>query len=140
VSPTPNKILARVCNAVTHHPIELESYPNHLRIRQVFSLKSKKNSFCFRFGVRWWDRCKWGCFCFFWSPLPGPGPQSIGPLFWLEMFLETRLKFASLELLNDFLAYRERKLWLINQKLTKILLPQKPLWGHFTPGNNSPSD
>jgi len=33
----------------------------------------------------------------------------------------------SIELLIDFLAYRERKLWLVNQKLTKILLPQKPL-------------
>jgi len=23
---------------------------------------------------------------FFWPPLPGPGPQSIEPLFWLKIF------------------------------------------------------
>ena len=119
-------ILAQVCNAVTRHPIELENYPNHPRIQQVFCLKSNKNDFRFRSGVRWGDRCKW-CFCCFWPPLPVPGPQPIGPLFCLKISLETRPKSASLEPLNDFLAYRERKLWLINQKLTKILLPQKPL-------------
>jgi len=48
-------------------------------------------------------------------------------------FLETRPKSACLEPLTDFLAHRERKWWLINQKLTKILLPQKPLWGAFRP-------
>jgi len=83
----------------------------------------KKNWFRFRFGVRWGDRCKLGCFAFFWPPLPGPGPQPIGPLFWLNIFGETRPKSASLELSNNFLAYREWKLWLINQKLTKISLP-----------------
>ena len=78
---------------------------------------------------------------FFWPPLSGPGPQPNEPLFWLKTFLETRPKSASLEPLNDFLAYRERKLWLINQKLTQSLLPRKPLWGgHFAPGNKSPSD
>jgi len=45
--------------------------------------------------------------------------------------LETRLKSASVEPSIDFLAYRERKLWLINQKLTKILLPRKSLLGEF---------
>jgi len=25
-------------------------------------------------------------FCFFWPPLPGPGPQPIEPLFWLKFF------------------------------------------------------
>jgi len=127
LSPAPAKILAQVCNAVTRHPIELESYPNHPRIQQVFCLKSKKKDFRFGFGVRCRDRCKWGYFCFFWTPSPGPGPQPIGPLFWLKIFLETRPKSAFLEPLNDFLGYRERKLWLINQNLAKILLPQKPL-------------
>jgi len=32
------------------------------------------------------------------------------PLFWLKIFLETKPKSASLEPLNDFLAYQERKL------------------------------
>ena len=40
---------------------------------------------------------------------------------------------ASLEPLADFLAYREGKLWLINQKLSKILPPQKTLWRAFRP-------
>jgi len=50
-------------------------------------------------------RCKWGYFVFFWPPLPGPGPQPIRRSFWLKIFLETRAKSASLEPLNDFLAY-----------------------------------
>jgi len=37
-------------------------------------LEIKKNVFRFRFGVRWGDRHKWGCFGFFWLPLPDPGP------------------------------------------------------------------
>jgi len=44
LSPAPAKILAQVCNAVTRDPIELESYPNHPRIQQVFCLKSKKKT------------------------------------------------------------------------------------------------
>jgi len=58
LSLAPATILAQVCNAVTRHRIELESYPNHPRIQQVFCLKSKKKYFRFRFGVRWGDRCK----------------------------------------------------------------------------------
>jgi len=98
-------ILARTLLATTRQAIELESYPNHPRIQQVFGSKSKKNAFRFQCEVRWGDRCKWGCFDFFWPPLPGPGPQPIGPLFWLKIVLETRPKSASLEPLNDFLAY-----------------------------------
>ena len=49
-------------------------------------LEIKKKDFCSWFGVHWGDCCKWGCFCFFWPPLPGPGPQPIGPLFWLKIF------------------------------------------------------
>ena len=81
-----------------------------------------------------------GVFVLFWPSLAGPGRCPNGPFFWLKVSLKTRSKYASIELLIDFLAYREWKLWLINQKLTKILLPQKPLWGAFLPGNNSPSD
>jgi len=71
-SPEPAKILAQVCNAVTRHPIELESYRNHPRIQQVFCFKSKKSDFSFRFGVRLGDRCKWWCFCFFLATFTWP--------------------------------------------------------------------
>jgi len=81
-----------------------------------------------------------GVFTLFWPSLPGPGRRPNGPFVGLKVLLKTKSKFASIEPLIDFLAYQERKLWLINRKLTKIMLPQKPLWGHFTPGNNSPSD
>jgi len=48
--------------------------------------------------------------------------------YWLSHMKQYTITITiSLETLNDFLAYQERKLWLINQKLTKILLPQKPL-------------
>ena len=46
-----------------------------------------------------------GVFWLFWPPLPGPGLQPIRPLVWLKIVLETRPKSASLEPLNDFLAY-----------------------------------
>jgi len=48
-------------------------------------------------------------------------------------FLDSKFKSTSTESLIDFLTYREQKFWLINQKLTKILLPQKPLRGTFLP-------
>ena len=74
-----------------------------------------------------------GVFALFWPSLPDPGRRPNGPLFGLKVQLKTRSKSASIEPLIDFLAYREQKLWLINQKLTNILLPQKPLWGAFLP-------
>jgi len=128
VSPASAKMLARVCNAFTRHPIELESYPNHPRIQQVFHLKSKKTFFVFGLGIAGETTASGDVFAFFWPPSPGPGPQPIGPLFWLKIFWKRVFRP-----MNDFLAYRERKLWLINQLLTKILLPQKPLWGGFLP-------
>jgi len=45
-------ILARTLLATTRQAIELESYPNHPRIQQVFGSKSKKNAFRFRFAGR----------------------------------------------------------------------------------------
>jgi len=38
------------CNALICHATELESYPNHPRIQQVFCLKSKKAVFVLRFA------------------------------------------------------------------------------------------
>ena len=88
--------MAQVCNAVTRHPIKLESYPNDPRIQQVFCLKSKKNIFVFGVGFDGGTAASGGIFAFLWPPLPRPGPQPIGPLFWLKIFLETRAKSASL--------------------------------------------
>jgi len=45
--------------------------------------------------------------------------------------LKTRSKSTSIEPLIDFLAYREQNLWLINQKMIKILLLQKLLLAAF---------
>ena len=50
-------ILAPTFLATTRQAIELESYPYHPRIQQVFGSKSKNNAF--RFGVRWGHRYKW---------------------------------------------------------------------------------
>ena len=63
----------------------------------------EKKIFCFRWGFFGDERHKWGCF---WLHLPGPGPQPIGTLLCLNIFSETRPKSASLEPLNDFLAYQ----------------------------------
>jgi len=66
--PASAKILARVCNAVTCHPIELESYPNQPRIQQVFCLKSKKTVFVFGLGFAGGTAASGGVFDFFWPP------------------------------------------------------------------------
>ena len=50
---------------------------------------------CFRFGVFWRWRHKWGCFCVFWPHLPGPGRQSI-ETFFVSIFLEIRPRSACL--------------------------------------------
>jgi len=65
LSPAPAKILARVCNAVTRHPIELESYLNHPRVQQVFCLKSKKTVFVFGLGFAEGTGASGGVFAFF---------------------------------------------------------------------------
>ena len=65
----------------------------------------KKNFFVFGLGFSGGTATSGDVFAFFYPPLAGPGPQSIGPFFWLKIFLETRPKSASLEHLNDFLAY-----------------------------------
>jgi len=39
LSPACATIFAKVCNAITRQPIELESCSNHLRIQQVFWLR-----------------------------------------------------------------------------------------------------
>jgi len=130
LTPAPAKILAQVCNAVTPPDWARELFKPSSDSASL-RLKSKKMILVFGLGFVG-DRCKY-FFSFFWPHLPGFGPQPIGPLFWLNIFLETRPKSASLKPLNDFLAYWERKLWLINQKLTKILLLQTLLWGALRP-------
>jgi len=51
-----------------------------------------------------------GVFSSFWPILPDPGRQTNDPIFWLKIFLETRLSSESLEPLIGFLAYLERHL------------------------------
>ena len=117
------------CNFLVMNRQPLESCSNPLRIQQVFQSKSKKKKFCFRFRILQGDRHKGECFCFFQPPLAGPGPQPIGPFFWLKIFLETKLKSVSLEPLNDFLAYLQRKLQTKHQKFVKISVPTNlSLW------------
>ena len=99
--------------------------------------RKKKFSFSVR-GFRG-EHHKWGCF---WLPLPGRGPQPIEPLLWLKIVAETRPKSASVEPLNDILAYFWPKLWTKYQKLVKTSASTNPVWGgkHFLNGHNSPAD
>jgi len=87
----------------------------------------EKKIFCFGFEVFWGNVTSRGVFVLFWPSLPGRGHCPNGPFFGLKVELKTRSKSACIEPLIDFLVYRERKLWLINVKLSKNLLPQKPL-------------
>jgi len=75
LSPAPANILAGVCNAISPHPIELESYPNHSRIQQVFCLKSKKTVIVLGLGFAGGTAATGGVFAFFatftwpWTPI-----------------------------------------------------------------------
>ena len=91
-------------------------------------VKIEKKIFRFGFELFWGNITSRGVFALFWPSLPGPAP-----FFGLKIQLKTRSKSVSIEPLIDFPAYRERKLWLITQKLTKILLPQKQLCEAFHP-------
>jgi len=60
--PAAATLLTKVCSTVTRQPIELKSCSNHLRIRQVFSFRWKKQFFPFGFGVLWGWRHNGGIF------------------------------------------------------------------------------
>ena len=63
-------------------------------------------------------------FSSFWPTLPDPGGQTNEPIFWLKVFLKTRLSSESLELLViGYLAYLEPKLWIKNKKIGKNCTP-----------------
>ena len=108
-------------------------------IQQVLNCRSK-NFFILGMSFSGGNDTSRGVFALFWPSLPGPGRCPNGTFFGLNVLLESWLKYESLEPLINCLAHRELKLWLINQKLTRILLPQKPLWGAFHPRNKSPWD
>ena len=52
-------------------------------------------------------------------------------IFSLNVFLESWLENWSLEPLIELLAYLDRKLWIKNQKMVNISLPQTLIWGEF---------
>ena len=115
--------------AMNRQPLELESCSNPLRIQQVFQSKSKTKFFSILVWGSLGGPPQVEVFLLFQPPLAGPGPQPIGPFFWLKILLETKPKSASLEPLNDFLAELQRKLWTKHQKLVKILAPTNlSLW------------
>ena len=67
-------------------------------------VKIEKNNFLFRWGVFWRWRHKEDMF---WKSRPSlvcPGPQPIGPFFWLKVLLKTTWQSASIETLVDLLA------------------------------------
>ena len=60
-----------------------------------------------------------------WIGLSGPGRQRQEPILWLEILLETRLFYKSLEGLIGFLAFRVQKL--LSKKGKKIReIPRNP--------------
>jgi len=69
---------AKVCNAMTHQPIELENCSNHLRIQQVFWLRMKKIFFVLGLGFSVGDATITACFCVFDQLYPalGANPKS----------------------------------------------------------------
>jgi len=72
----------------------------HSTVSASLVVEIEKKFFSFLVGGFRGERHKGG-----WLHLPGSGPQPIGPLLWFKIFSETRLKSASSEPLNDFLAY-----------------------------------
>jgi len=52
-------------------------------------LEIEKKAFIFGLGFAGGTTTSGSVLDFFWPPLPGPGPQPIGPLFWFKIFWET---------------------------------------------------
>jgi len=72
----------------------------------------------------------------------GLGSQNNVLFLWLKCFLETRLSSESLDPLIGFstIACLEPKLWLTNQKLDIIQIPQKVTLVILAKSHNSPAD
>jgi len=98
-------ILAHTLLATTRQAIELESYPNHPRSQQVFGLKSKKKRFSFPVWVSLAGPLQMGVFWLFLSNFTWPWTPTHWAIILAQDCLETRPKSASLEPLNNFLAY-----------------------------------
>jgi len=101
---TKANILARTLLATTRQAIELESYPNHSRIQQVFGSKSKKTLFVFGLGFLG-GPLQVGVFWLFLATFTWPWTPTHWAIILAQDFLETRPKSASLEPLNDFAPY-----------------------------------
>ena len=92
---------------ITGQQIELESCSNLLMTRGVVYFRIKKVLLRFGFGVLGpWDH-DWGMFFgYFYDVFM----RSYPPIFWLEIFLDSRLEYESLEPLVEFLAFLLQKL------------------------------
>ena len=82
----PVEHFTQACNAITRQPIQL-SCSNHLRIRQVFQFRLRKN-ILFGLGVLLGGHHKVGVFLKFWPTLTSPGRKSNEPKFWLKFYWE----------------------------------------------------
>ena len=100
--------------AITRRKNRLESCSNPLKIfeDQQFRLEEKIFSLRSRFFV---NVCRFrGCLCIFlyiWIMTSLPGSRTIHQIWRLEIFLDSRLQYESLEGLMDFLAFLVQKLW-----------------------------
>ena len=137
-----NKILAfltqffNFCNSVTRQPIELKICSKHLQIQVEIEI-------IFFFGFSVSDVTMRACFRNFLTNFTRPWAPTQWAIFWLKLYLETTLCSTSSELLNDFLAYLEPKLW-AKTKIGKNLCTHKPQaqvdYTHILYGHNSPVD
>ena len=87
-------------------------------------LEIEKQIFCLDFGFFVFYVTMRECLGNFHPNFPGPGPQANAKFFSLNVFVESWLENESSEPLIDFLAYLDGKVWLKNQTMVKILLPQ----------------
>jgi len=76
----------KVCKAINHEQIELESCSNPLRIQKVLNCSSK-TFYPFRFWVVWRWRHNEGMFSNL-ANLPGPERQPYEVYFWLKLFFK----------------------------------------------------
>ena len=100
-------------------------------------------NYFFFFGFSVSDVTMRACFRNFLTNFTRPWAPTQWAIFWLKLYLETTLCSTSSELLNDFLAYLEPKLW-AKTKIGKNLCTHKPQaqvdYTHILYGHNSPVD
>jgi len=136
VRPITTTFLTRVCNFLQLHN-SLVDWASELfkpfTDSESLLVDFEKNIFILGLGFSVGDVIMGACLCHFMTEVTWPWVSIQQAIFWLKLFLESRLSSESLEPLIGLLAYLEPKLWPKDQKLVRIIFPQMLTLGILCP-------